>query len=106
MLGEEIFDAIISNPPYIRSDVIPTLSREVMFEPHAALDGGDDGMIFYRGIVEAYIKNLAEGGVFVFEIGYDQAEEIRAIAVENSLDCKIIKDLGGNDRVAVLQRKV
>ena len=106
VLGEEMFDAIISNPPYIRSDVVPTLSKEVMFEPHAALDGGDDGMIFYRRIVEAYIENLAEGGAFVFEIGYDQAEEIRAIAVENSLDCKIIKDLGGNDRVAVLQRKM
>ena len=106
VLGDEIFDAIISNPPYIRSDVVPTLSREVMFEPHAALDGGADGMIFYRRIVEAYFENLAEGGAFIFEIGYDQAKDICEVASRNELECKIIKDLAGNDRVAVLQRKV
>ena len=104
ILGSEVFNAIISNPPYIRSEVVPTLSKEVMFEPHAALDGGEDGMIFYRRIVEAYLKNLAEGGAFIFEIGYDQADDIRDVASQNGLECKIIKDLGGNDRVAVLAR--
>ena len=76
-----------------------------MFEPHAALDGGDDGMIFYRRIVEAYLENLAEGGAFIFEIGYDQTDDIRDVAEKNCLECKIIKDFGGNDRVAVLRRK-
>ena len=104
-LGDEIFDVIVSNPPYIRSDVVPTLSVEVSFEPSAALDGGEDGMIFYRKIVEAYQKNLAIDGSFVFEIGYDQAEDIKNIAEQNNLDCRIIKDFGGNDRVAVLRRK-
>ena len=106
VLGDEVFDAIISNPPYIRSDVVPTLSPEVGFEPHAALDGGDDGMIFYRKIVKSYLKNLADDGAFVFEIGYDQAEDIREVAKQHGLECKIVKDLGGNDRVAVLSRPV
>ena len=106
VLGDEIFDVIVSNPPYFRSEVGPTLSREVKFEPHAALDGGEDGMIFYRRIVESYLKNLADAGAFVFEIGYDQAEDINAVALENNLECKIVKDFGGNDRVAILKRKI
>lgn len=105
VLGDEVFDLIVSNPPYIRSDVVPTLSRELRFEPHAALDGGEDGMIFYREIVRSYLNNLADSGAFVFEIGYDQAKDIEKLAVENDLDCRIIKDFGGNDRVAVLRRK-
>lgn len=104
VLGDEIFDAIVSNPPYIRSDLVPTLSKEVGFEPCAALDGGEDGMIFYRRIVEAYLKNLSHDGCFIFEIGYDQAEDIKAVANNSSLKCEIIKDFGGNDRVAVLRR--
>ncbi len=104
VLGNEIFDAIISNPPYIRSDVVPTLSREVGFEPHAALDGGEDGMIFYRRIVESYLENLSKDGCFIFEIGYDQAQDIKEVADNNALKCEIVKDFGGNDRVAILRR--
>ena len=104
VLGEEKYDAIISNPPYIRSDVIDTLSREVRHEPRAALDGGDDGLIFYRAIVEGYAKNLSDGGRFIFEIGYDQAEDLKKIALEGGFDCSIVKDLGGCDRVAILKR--
>ena len=105
VLGEEKFSAIISNPPYIRRDVIDTLSREVSYEPRAALDGGEDGLIFYRAIVEKYQKNLSESGRFIFEIGYDQAEDIRAIAEENGFSCNVKKDLGGNYRVAVLEKR-
>ena len=104
-LGEESFDAIISNPPYIRTDVIDSLSREVKHEPRAALDGGEDGLIFYRAIVEKYQKNLNPEGYFIFEIGYDQAEDIKAIAAQNGFLCQVKKDLGGNDRVAILKRK-
>ena len=104
-LGEEIFSAIISNPPYIRTDVIETLSREVKHEPRAALDGGEDGLIFYRTIVEKYAKNLERDGCFIFEIGYDQAEDLKNIAEMNGFSCQIKKDLGGNDRVAILKRK-
>lgn len=104
VLADEKFGAIISNPPYIRSDVIDTLSREVRHEPRAALDGGEDGLIFYRAIVEKYKRNLCDGGFFIFEIGYDQAEDIKAIARRNGFDCTVVKDLGNNDRVAVLKR--
>ena len=104
-LGEEKLDAIISNPPYIRTDVIDTLSVEVKYEPRAALDGGDDGLVFYRAIVEKYQENLTLDGYFIFEIGYDQAEDIKAIAEQNGFSCQVKKDLGGNDRVAILKRK-
>ena len=105
VLGEEKYSAIISNPPYIRRDVIDTLSREVSCEPRAALDGGEDGLVFYRSIVGKYQKNLDTNGRFIFEIGYDQAEDIRAIAEENGFSCNVKKDLGGNYRVAVLEKR-
>ncbi len=105
VLGEKKYSAIISNPPYIRSDVIDTLELEVLHEPRAALDGGDDGLIFYRAIVEKYQKNLDSDGYFIFEIGYDQAEDIEGIALENGFTCTVKKDLGGCDRVAILKRK-
>lgn len=105
VLGEQEFDAIISNPPYIRTEVIDTLSVEVKHEPRAALDGGEDGLIFYRAIVEKYQKNLSADGYFIFEIGYDQAEDIKAIAQANGFSCIVKKDLGGNDRVAILKHK-
>lgn len=99
------FDAILSNPPYIRPEVIESLSPEVKKEPYAALYGGEDGLIFYRAIVENYSKYLKKEGFFLFEIGYDQADAICEIATSNGFDCKIIKDYGGNDRVAHLIRK-
>ena len=92
-----LLDAIVSNPPYIRSSVIPTLDT-VQKEPILALDGGDDGLDFYRAIPANYRKYLKENGFFVFEIGYDQAQDLRAM-----YDCEIFKDYGGNDRVAVLK---
>ena len=105
VLGDEKFDAIISNPPYIRSAVVDSLEGEVRYEPRAALDGGEDGMIFYRAIVEKYAKNLTDCGCFIFEIGYDQREDIEKVAREHSFLCTVKKDLGGNDRVAILVRQ-
>ncbi len=102
LLDGKKYEAIISNPPYIRSEIVPTLSKEVHFEPAAALDGGLDGLDFYRAIVSNFKGNLAEHGVFIFEIGYDQAEDITDIAERCGFACRILKDLGGNDRVAVL----
>ncbi len=104
VLGEKKYSAIISNPPYIRSEVIDTLEREVLHEPRAALDGGEDGLVFYRTIVEKYQKNLTSDGHFIFEIGYDQAEDIKGIAHENGFSCTVKKDLGGCDRVAILKK--
>ena len=101
---KEIYDAVVSNPPYIKSSVIPTLET-VQREPVAALDGGEDGLIFYREIVRRYKPSLKENGIFIFEIGYDQGEDIKSIARENGLSCEVTKDFGGNDRVAVLCKK-
>ncbi len=96
-------DAVISNPPYIRSDVIPTLSREVLREPIRALDGGDDGMIFYRKIVESYKDRIKKNGFLLFETGYDQRDEITDIANKNALSCECLSDYAGNHRGAVLR---
>ena len=104
-LGGDRYSAIISNPPYIRTDVIEALEIEAKTEPHAALDGGEDGLIFYRAIVKNFAKNLDDGGFFLFEIGYDQADDLREIASGNGFSCDVYKDLGGCDR-AVLLRKL
>ena len=96
------FDCIISNPPYIETQQIPLLDEEISFEPEAALDGGKDGLDFYRVIISEYVAYLNEGGIMLFEIGYDQAKSIAAIASRVGMRCEIFKDYGGNDRVAYL----
>lgn len=102
---KERYDAIISNPPYIRTDVIPTLDSSVKdYEPVIALDGGVDGMDFYRRILSAFRCSLNDGGMFIFEIGYDQREQIQALANDLGYSyCQVTKDYGGNDRVAVIK---
>jgi len=89
------YDIIVSNPPYIRSDVIPTLDLN---DPYIALDGGSDGMDFYRLILNRYKPKH----YYIFEIGYDQAEQIKALCDCIRKNCGIYKDYGGNDRVAVI----
>lgn len=99
------YDCVISNPPYIRSSVIPTLDASVKdHEPMRALDGGESGMEFYRFILNEYRGYINDGGCFIFEIGYDQREEITALARELGYGyCRVTKDYGGNDRVAVIR---
>ena len=93
------FDAILSNPPYIPSAVIPTLSPEVQAEPVAALDGGEDGLAFYRKIL-TFSRFLKPGGRMILEIGYDQAEAVTELAKHAGFtEIRVLKDLGGNDRV-------
>lgn len=99
-----VFDAIVSNPPYIRPEVIEELSDEVKHEPYAALYGGDDGLIFYNKIVKDYSKFLKKDGIMLFEIGYDQADDLKQIAKSNGFSCEIFKDYGGNDRVVLLRK--
>ena len=98
---EREFDIIVSNPPYIRSDVIPTLMPEVKdYDPILALDGGDDGLIFYRRIVSESRDFLKKGGYLLVEIGNDQGDDVKALFEESGyLDVKVVKDLCGNDRV-------
>ena len=100
--GEGEFDAIISNPPYIRTAVVDTLEEELFSEPRAALDGGENGLVFYEKILLDYKKSLKRGGFILFEIGYDQGAEICALARLNGFVCEIRKDLSGNDRMAIL----
>ena len=98
------FDAILSNPPYIESEKISLLDEELSFEPNAALDGGDDGLDFYRVIIREYGKYLNENGIMLLEIGHDQAKAVSAIAQSCGYRCEVYKDYGGNDRVAYLTR--
>ena len=96
-------DIVVSNPPYIRREVIPTLDPSVKdHEPILALDGGMDGLDFYRAILD----NFSPRECFIFEIGYDQGDDIRALAKERGLSCEVTRDYGGNDRVAVIRRKL
>lgn len=102
-LEEKDFDIILSNPPYIKSLVIEELEEEVKkYDPRLALDGGEDGLIFYRRICSLAPAYLKKGGHLLVEIGNDQGEEVRELFIENSfLDVKVIKDLAGNDRVVL-----
>lgn len=97
-----IYGAILSNPPYIRTNVLSSLSPEVQKEPRIALDGGCDGLIFYRHFVTSFRTSLTQNGLFLFEIGFDQGDDLQSIAKENRMNCEIVKDYGGCDRVAIL----
>lgn len=100
----EKYDIIISNPPYIRTEVIEGLSAEVKSEPHIALDGGDDGLAFYRRLIDVCPKALSDGGAIIFEIGYDQAADVTSEAEKRGLGCEIFRDYGGNDRCAIIKK--
>lgn len=100
------FDIIVSNPPYIRKKDIRALQPEVLFEDEKALDGGEDGIRFFRKILGDGLKYLKEDGFFAFEISYDQADDIKKI-VNNyeRLTAPIFnKDYNGYDRVAIIPR--
>lgn len=95
------FEIIVSNPPYIQSDVIETLMPEVRdFEPHMALDGRTDGLYFYREIISQAGKYLAGGGALFFEIGYDQGAAVKGLMEAAGYPgVEVVKDFAGLDRV-------
>ena len=95
------YEFIVSNPPYIRSDVIPTLMPEVKdHEPMQALDGTADGLYFYRRITGEGREYLKKGGMLYFEIGHDQAADVSNIMAEAGFaEIKVVKDFAGLDRV-------
>ncbi len=97
----EKFDIIVSNPPYIRSETIGELAPEVrIHEPRMALDGGDDGLYFYKRIIPEAADYLRTGGMLFLEIGYDQAEQAGALMKDAGYyEVRTIKDYGGNDRI-------
>ncbi len=95
------FDLIVSNPPYIPTDVIPTLMEEVReHEPWTALDGSGDGLVFYRRILADCGGYLVRGGKLYFEIGYDQGPAVSAMMAEAGFrEVEVVQDYGGLDRV-------
>lgn len=97
-------DVIVSNPPYIKSDDIPKLQKEVLAEPRMALDGGKDGLDFYRVINDNWSVKLKSGGRLFLEIGENQGEEMKTV-LSQFKDIEIFKDIYNNDRIAVAVKK-
>lgn len=100
------FDMIVSNPPYIETNIIKTLSKEVQNEPIIALDGGQDGLEFYRIIANQSYEYLNENGMLIVEIGYNQKEAVIKLLEETemykNIECK--KDYSNNNRIIMCRR--
>lgn len=90
---------VLSNPPYIRTDVIPTLAPELHYEPSLALDGGGDGLLFYRTFLDRFTPTS-----FYFEIGYDQKDAVCALGEKKGYASRALRDAGGCDRVIVFEK--
>lgn len=104
---EEKFDIIVSNPPYIETVTINKLEIEVQNEPHLALDGGIDGLKFYKIITNNAFKYLNENGYLLLEIGYNQQESVTQLLQDTGKykNIETIKDLGGNYRVVIARKE-
>lgn len=101
------FDMIISNPPYIKSSVIPTLQKEVCeHEPFSALDGGESGLDFYEKIVSGVGSHLRKSGVLLLEIGHDQGEAVSGLLSRNGefTSIRVLKDLANRDRIVFAKK--
>lgn len=98
----EKFDIIVSNPPYIETAEIEKLSDEVKNEPNIALDGGIDGLDFYKKITKKAKKFLSENGLLIVEIGYNQRKSVEKMFIDNEFkNIQILKDLNKIDRVII-----
>ena len=95
------FHAVISNPPYIPTSDLSTLQDEVKREPKLALDGGIDGLNFYRKIADDAPNFLYSGGFLAVEIGINQADDVKNLFAKNFVDVEIIRDLAGIERVVI-----
>lgn len=106
-LTERSFDIILSNPPYIETDIIKTLEKDVQAEPHLALDGGKDGLEFYKKILNEAHKHLKTKGYLMLEIGYNQGNAVINLEHKNLklITKQPIKDLAGNDRIVTFQKE-
>ena len=101
---QDKFDIIVSNPPYIAHDDKKTIKENVLnYDPHLALFAGEEGMYFYRNIIEKSRPYLNEKGIMFFEIGYDQKEKIITLGENNKFKTVVYKDINGRDRIAVLK---
>lgn len=102
----ETVDIIVSNPPYIPTSDIDNLQREVKNEPMTALDGGKDGLDFYRKIINQSVSRLNTGGLIAFEVGINQANDVAVLLENNCFDnIEVIKDYAGIERVILATRK-
>ena len=100
------FDIIVSNPPYIdRKDEVTMKDNVLKYDPHLALFAEEEGMYFYRKIIEQANDYLNENGVIFFEIGYDQKDKIIKLADMNGFSAEVYRDINGRDRMAFLVRK-
>ena len=103
---QEPFDIIVSNPPYICSKEIESLMAEVKnFEPRMALDGDEDGLVFYKRIVDECNPYIKKGGYLAFEIGWNQAEDVKELMRSRYDNLEVVQDLAFLDRVVVGKRK-
>ena len=103
---DDKFDIIVSNPPYIdRKDEVTMQDNVLKYDPHLALFAKEEGMYFYRKIIEQANDYLDENGVIFFEIGYDQKDKIIKLADMNGYSGEVYKDINGRDRMAFLVRK-
>ena len=101
----DMYNVIVCNPPYIESDVIDTLDDSVKnYEPKIALDGGDDGLDFYRQIATVAPHCLFKNGLLVLEIGYNQGEAVKAL-LEEKFEVQVLKDYSDNDRIVIAKLK-
>ena len=104
---QDKFDIIVSNPPYIAHDDKKTIKENVLnYDPHLALFAGEEGMYFYRNIIEKSRPYLNEKGIMFFEIGYDQKEKIITLGENNRFETVVYKDINGRDRIAVLKSQI
>ena len=103
--GGEQFDAVLSNPPYIRSEDVSSLEPELASEPEAALDGGADGLDFYRAIIKNFAPNLKDGGFFLFEAGADTARGVAELGESFGFCAEVMPDLAGFDRMIFLTKE-
>ena len=104
---QDKFDIIVSNPPYIAHDEKKTIKENVLnYDPHLALFAGEEGMYFYRNIIEKSRPYLNEKGIMFFEIGYDQKEKIITLGENNRFETVVYKDINGRDRIAVLKSQI
>ena len=102
---KESADIIVSNPPYIPSADIDKLQREVLFEPREALDGGEDGLLFYRSIACVWRNTLKSGGILLFEIGEEQGASVCSILKSAGyVNIELKKDIYGNDRMVSAEK--
>lgn len=105
--NDELFDVIVSNPPYIRLEDKSILSTDVLNEPHIALFGGEDGLDFYRQLAKECVKYLKPYGLVAFEVGYDQAEDVKSLleSVGSYVNISFVSDLSGINRVVSARMK-